>query len=174
MCEGPIMDAPYVGVEQVHAVQALAAVNAAFDATQGRFTLAHGQREGGGGRHRHSTTASTCGPVWTPGITWRGCISILGRHPATRHTEKQRRETVPAHKCIAVYCLSHTVLNVNVVGIKMKAVYVWFSTPECAWCGTAGVLGPHPSKTTCFAVIMYYQKNNPYCWQAGQRVCGKA
>lgn len=33
----------YIGVEQVHAVQALAAVNAALDAPQGRFALAHGQ-----------------------------------------------------------------------------------------------------------------------------------
>lgn len=56
---------PYIGVEEVDAVQALAAVNAAFDATQGRFTLAHRQREGGGGRHSHSTSAtgSTYRPI---------------------------------------------------------------------------------------------------------------
>lgn len=33
---------PYIGVQQVNAVQALAAVNAAFDATKRRFALAHG------------------------------------------------------------------------------------------------------------------------------------
>ena len=37
-----MISGPYIGVEQIHAVQALAAVNAAFDATQGRFALAHG------------------------------------------------------------------------------------------------------------------------------------
>lgn len=52
------MSEPYIGVKQINAVQALAAVNAAFDATQGRFTLAHGQREGRGGRHCHSTSAT--------------------------------------------------------------------------------------------------------------------
>ena len=55
-----VMSEPYIGVEQINAVQALAAVNAAFDATQGRFSLAHGQQEGGGGggRHCHSTNAT--------------------------------------------------------------------------------------------------------------------
>lgn len=48
----------YVGVQQVHAVQALAAVNAAFDAPQRGFALAHGQREGGGGGDGHSTGAA--------------------------------------------------------------------------------------------------------------------
>ena len=59
------MSEPYIGVKQINAVEALAAVNATFDTTQRGFTLAHGQREGGGGRHCHSTSAtgSTYRPI---------------------------------------------------------------------------------------------------------------
>lgn len=91
----------YIGVEQVHAVQALAAVNAALDAPQGRFALAHGQREGGGSRDRHSTSA-TCS-TWK--LTRGGRVAILGSHPAAGRRNdarelRTRKKHEMCHRCM--------------------------------------------------------------------------
>lgn len=79
----PVKEA-YVGVEQVEAVQALASMHPTFDAAQGRSTLAHRQRECGGGRQSCSTgaTSSTNSPIRTPGSICGGRISIWRGHPA--------------------------------------------------------------------------------------------
>lgn len=70
-------------VQQIEAVQALAAMDAALDATQRRFTLVHRQRQGGWRSNSTSSTRSTRRPVWIPGGCGR-CISIRW-HPAKKY-----------------------------------------------------------------------------------------